>query len=182
MTEILRMITTAWKLILIAGDRYRYRIRATYGMHYLSGNSAPYFSITATQERAGRRGGRWCDDACGCMHDAIAQHFPHLVPLIRWHLADQTGVPMHYAANAAYWFGKIGSPKERGYDPDPLGAFQSTVIFGAVEGDTMPASLDEVPAWCAARLPALREAFARDMAAAGVAMIPASEWQKGGTE
>lgn len=42
--------------------------------------------------------------ACGCLHDAIAQAFPELAPLIRWHLTSTDG-PMHYEANTVYLAG-----------------------------------------------------------------------------
>jgi len=43
-------------------------------------------------------------ESCGCIHDDIAKAFPELVPLIQWHLMNETG-PMHYAANVCYHAG-----------------------------------------------------------------------------
>lgn len=40
-------------------------------------------------------------EACGCIHAEIAQAFPELAHLIRWHLNNSDG-PMHYIANAVY--------------------------------------------------------------------------------
>ena len=40
-------------------------------------------------------------DAGGCLHDEIAQYFPELAPLIKWHLPSTDG-PMHYIANTTY--------------------------------------------------------------------------------
>lgn len=40
----------------------------------------------------------------GCCHDEIAQVFPELAPLIRWHLFDTRG-PLHYIANTVYLAG-----------------------------------------------------------------------------
>lgn len=60
-----------------------------YGMHYIQGNSMPYFAIT-TQG--------------GCMHNEVKKIFPELAELIRYHLVDQNGQPMHYIANAMYWY------------------------------------------------------------------------------
>ena len=39
--------------------------------------------------------------AGGCVHDTIAEVFPELAPLIKWHLADPSG-PMHYLSNALH--------------------------------------------------------------------------------
>lgn len=43
-------------------------------------------------------------EACGCIHDEIAQAFPELAPLIRWHLTS-SDMPMHYVANTVYLAG-----------------------------------------------------------------------------
>lgn len=40
--------------------------------------------------------------SCGCLHDEIAEHFPELAPLIKWHLCSSDG-PMHYLANTLYF-------------------------------------------------------------------------------
>lgn len=54
------------------------------------------FSITGTvYDKRGRH------DAGGCIHDDIAQFFPELAPLIKWHLMS-TDSPMHYVANTVY--------------------------------------------------------------------------------
>lgn len=56
------------------------------------------FSITGTA-KAGRG-----HEIGGCIHEEIAQYFPELAPLIKWHLFDQSG-PMHYIANTLYLAG-----------------------------------------------------------------------------
>lgn len=40
----------------------------------------------------------------GCCHDEIAQHFPELAHLIKWHLVSTDG-PLHYIANTLYHAG-----------------------------------------------------------------------------
>ena len=45
--------------------------------------------------------GRHDCEACGCLHDEIAQAFPDLAPLIKWHLTSTDG-PLHYLANTLY--------------------------------------------------------------------------------
>jgi hypothetical protein len=83
------------------------RVRATYGMHYIQGNSLPYFSVTGDVQEKGDHG--WTESGGGCCHEAISELFPELVPLIRWHLVDQTGVPSHYMANALYYWKTLKS-------------------------------------------------------------------------
>jgi hypothetical protein len=67
------------------------------GLHYIAGNSAPYFSLTADEYE----NGRWASG--GCQHDLILQHFPELADLAAMHLSDLDGAPMHAEANAWYW-------------------------------------------------------------------------------
>lgn len=133
-------------------------------------------SVTGTTHRRQRR--RWREDSGGCIHDEIAEHFPELAPLIKWHLCSQEKGPMHYVANAQYWASiAAGLLAPSKYGPDPAAAFESTVVFGAVEGDELPwsdwpehdndatdrerrAELDaRVKAWCEARFDALMAAF-----------------------
>lgn len=84
------------------------KIVVTYGMEYLKGNPLPYFSITGEI-----RDKHNIMECCGCLRDEIALHFPHLVPLITWHLCNQDGTPMHYIANGLYWAAGAIDLKER---------------------------------------------------------------------
>lgn len=43
-------------------------------------------------------------DSCGCIHDTIAEVFPELAPLIKWHGCSTDG-PLHYVANTVYLAG-----------------------------------------------------------------------------
>jgi hypothetical protein len=125
------MKQTEWKVI----EDGKRRIRAEYGLRAI-GNQAPYFAITAEIERASH--GRWREDSCGCLHAEVAEHFPELAPLIRWHLCTPGTGPMHYLENAVYWWElAVGVSKweRRPYDPDPCKAFASHVVLGAVEGE-----------------------------------------------
>ncbi len=67
------------------------RIHCTIRFDDECGNGHQSFSIT----------GETTDGCCGCIHELIAEHFPELEPLIKWHLVDTDG-PMHYVANATY--------------------------------------------------------------------------------
>jgi len=76
-------------------------------MHYILGNSQPYFSITAFTERKGKNRHSevtWFKDSYGCLHDLIKEKAPHLAPLIQFHLCDQDGLPMYYLENGYYWY------------------------------------------------------------------------------
>jgi hypothetical protein len=75
------------------------KITATAVLHQHQGNSAPHFSITADIYHPRARD----IDAGGCLHDEIARHFPALIKFLPLHLSDNTGRPMHAAANAKYW-------------------------------------------------------------------------------
>ena len=61
-------------------------------------NGHETFSITGEV----RSPARW--EAGGCTHEAIAEVFPELEPLIKWHLTSTDG-PMHYVANTCYHAG-----------------------------------------------------------------------------
>lgn len=43
--------------------------------------------------------------ASGCIHDEIAEHFPELIPLLKYHLCSTDG-PIHYVANTMYLAGR----------------------------------------------------------------------------
>lgn len=115
---------------------------------------------------------------------------PDLVKLLRWHMCDIDRGPMYYVANATYWAEYIAGCSRwprRAYDPDPREAFEHTVVFGALETDTMPdlnafpgedpGDMDSmvwkvhtqahvkcvVTEWCEARLPALIEGMRADL-------------------
>lgn len=88
------------------------------GLHYMMGNSTPYFSITATLYENRR------NIAGGCLHDDIERQFPgQFSDLIALHLSDMSGVPMHFIANGWYFLaGALGGAGERyhfGADKSP---------------------------------------------------------------
>lgn len=84
-------------------------------------------TITATGTRKGRGGyysGR--EIACGCLHDEVAEHFPELAHLIKWHLCAADG-PMHYLANTIYLAGDRDSSGRRAGEPS---SWEHVVQFG----------------------------------------------------
>lgn len=74
-------------------DRYSMKIKIRYDDE--CGNGHNTFSITGNIRCNG------LEDRCGCVHDEIAKHAPHLAHLIKWHLVSSDG-PMHYIANVTY--------------------------------------------------------------------------------
>lgn len=75
------------------------------GVHYIRGNSAPYFSITAAGYDCGSEFG-------GCCHEIILKHFPKFADLVALHLSGIDGMPMHADSNGWYdlagYFGGAG--------------------------------------------------------------------------
>jgi hypothetical protein len=87
-------------LIMFKKHSDYYRIAATVRYDDRHANGHNTFSITGQIDRQ-LPTGRWINEECGCIHAAIAQHFPKLAPLIKWHLVSTDG-PLHYIANTCY--------------------------------------------------------------------------------
>ena len=102
----------------------------------LSPHQLPYFSIT----------GSTSDGSCGCIHDEIAQYFPEYAELIKFHLFDVNGLPLHYMANSEYFF------KKSKFD-----AFKSLVMFDE-NVDVMPNELDLI-VWLSGRQQQIKKNF-----------------------
>lgn len=131
------------------------RITTTYGMQDIApGKQPPYFSITADMSKGAHR-------SIGCLHDEIRKYFPELSELIQWHLCDITGLPMHYFANAEYWF------EQKNWD-----YVKSTIVFGALPSDmcyNVPnMTMEEFHSFLERRLPMLKVAFTECMKRFGV--------------
>jgi hypothetical protein len=163
------MIVTPWKEFREGATAYR--IQAKYGMDYdfaKRNNQAPYFSITASIDR--KSGSRWVEDSGGMLHDQIAEHFPDLEPLLKWHLMGPEG-PLHYIANAKYWWDHYTGKSQydlKSYDPDPEEAFERTVICDQSEVPPKSTPWSDVKAWLEERLEGLVEEFEDEMDSIGV--------------
>lgn len=81
-------------------------LHVTAELHSLKGQE-PHFSVTAED-----RYNRHHVQACGCMHEEVLRYWPKLAPVVRVHLSDRHGVPMHAVANALYHAG-IGKYSSR---------------------------------------------------------------------
>lgn len=115
----------------IIEPRETYRIEAVANMHYIFGNSSPYFAITADMRNSLGR-----EEACGCLHDEICLAIPELRPYIKWHLTGLEG-PMHYEANAVfYWQQWRHETKYLAQHYDPYEAFQRLTQWGLYGNET----------------------------------------------
>ena len=176
MTTINSTNTFQTRTTVIKDGRRKLQLTVQFGMQHLHGNAQPYFSMTAETRRFWR-GKPYKVESCGCMHDTIVKHFPELAPLVKWHLADQSGIPMHYKANALYWRDcLLGKFPHRSYDPDPVETFASHVCYGSVEGDDEERieermRSDDLGEWLDKRAVALAARFVADMSAHGIKMM-----------
>lgn len=102
------------------------------------GNGRNSFAITGeiwASSKEGKAYGRDCE-CCGCIHDEIIKHLPHLEKYIRWHgmFAD---APMHYVANTMYHVSDKdcwGRRKGEGY------AFEPHLLVSSTVGETTATS------------------------------------------
>jgi hypothetical protein len=62
----------------------------------------------------------------GCIHEAIAESFPELAPLIKWHLFSEDG-PMHYVANTCY---HASDRDSRGFKKGEPNSWNEVIQFG----------------------------------------------------
>jgi hypothetical protein len=83
-------------------------------LYRVGGNEHPHFSLTGVETDRGR------EVAWGQLHERLLEVWPDLAPLAAIHLADDRGVPMHAAANMAYWLGFAPVyESSRSYGPTP---------------------------------------------------------------
>lgn len=98
-------------------DGERFKMLVCGGLHYIRGNHAPYFSLTADIRRASKVSGKWVEDSGGCCHDEILKHCPEFASLAALHLSDWHGVPMHAEANGWHWFAGAAGGLGQKYGP-----------------------------------------------------------------
>jgi len=160
-------------------DGHAYEATVHAGLTKL-GQQTPYISVTVDVYRRVR--GRLVEDSFGCQHDLAVKLFPEVAGLIPLHLVAWDGevaTPLHYKANARYWLEMAtGQSKwtRRPYDPDPIEAFQSTVVWGAApEFDTEVPDLAELDEWLDARQAHISAKVAESLNTLGIE-TPAS-WQ-----
>lgn len=146
------------------------RIRVTAGLHWLDGNAAPYWSVTAAIGTPRElQTGDW--QSGGCCHDEVLRHWPQLAPVVALHLADDAGVPMHAVANAIYHAGRSRRFGGSGYYPANADHLRSHLRINAEQArqliEEAPTAraielfvVDQIPRWrdeSAAALQLLRD-------------------------
>lgn len=130
------MHQTDWILI----DGHTIRTRFKYGYSYITGNKEPYVSITQDSKFSD---GGWCFGAANM--DMVSAWEPELAPLCKWHLSGIDSGPMHYIANAKYWW-EVVHGRDRLYSwysegsssKSPLEAREILVkhiVYGALDED-----------------------------------------------
>jgi hypothetical protein len=90
-------------------SRVNLTVRVIGGLHYIKGNSLPYFSLTKEEHRKGFP--NQCQ-SFGCDHETILKYFPKFADLAALHLSDIDGVPMHAEGNG--WYNLAGALSENG--------------------------------------------------------------------
>lgn len=81
------------------GHRVPLTFKVHGGLHYLRGNSSPYFSLTSWSHRAGFP--NQCQSG-GADHETILKYYPKFADLAALHLSDIDGKPMHSSDNGWY--------------------------------------------------------------------------------
>src|SRR5262249_11109673 len=142
-----------WKRVMTrqyVEDGRRRKIRVEYGMEQ-SGDHEPYFSVTREVRELHRS--TWAHLVSGAGQEEIERHVSRLRPFLKWQLATVRG-PMHYPANAAYWWDHVIGRRQLGeFDRgriDPLEAFVDAAVIGALPDDEMPPEgtpTEEVVEW-----------------------------------
>lgn len=98
------------------------RIVVEYGLREMK-DQKPYFTVTGSIEE--RRGSRWRDDVCGCIHEEIERLFRgEFSDLIALHLCSEDGAPLHTVRNGIYFLagcveGNLGERYHLGNGADP---------------------------------------------------------------
>lgn len=119
----------------------QYQIKVSLKLFYISGNSVPYFSITA-DIYTGRNFKTL--ESCGCMPDEIAKHFPELETFLQWHLVG-LDKPMHYIENSLYWFGFTENKyKDSHYYKTRKDAAKNTCLYGILRDDPNNFTLNDL--------------------------------------
>jgi len=124
----------------------KFRIAATGELTHREGNPRPYFSITG-QVQEQRKNYHWADVSAGAIHEEILEAFPGLEPLVKVHLSDDLGVPMHAYSNAAYFAGCYGEAIQLEKLANHLRVAKAEAIVLCGIAAVRPRNTDPVTAW-----------------------------------
>jgi hypothetical protein len=145
-----------------------FKIVATFELEDLG--QGAYFAATADTWEQNPGNHHWYEASCGMLHDKIIRYFPKYEKYLKWHLCHLDRGPWYYFENSLFWAGKKGQYK----DTPNAKHFKSTIVYGAAEGDDVPAeeitnefleaaTEEEIRAVLEERHPAMMSAFYRDM-------------------
>jgi hypothetical protein len=124
------------------GWRIEEKVKVTAGLHFIEGNSSPYFSVTGETWDRADGSTYWREGSCGQVTAEIKALWPELRPALDLHLSDDNGEPMHSLANARYWLGRT---KYQDYDRDTL---MRHLRITAEEADLLHSQTDdELAVW-----------------------------------
>lgn len=141
-------------------DGVKYLIKATVKHDDRCKNGHNTFSITGELYGSDR------SDSFGCIHEEIAEHFPELRHLLKWHGCTTDG-PLHYIANTVYRAGDRDHWGKAGEKERDLDAARRSAIWPDATDEQLCSSKEELTALLEARLPALLKEFRRDVEAFG---------------
>lgn len=164
-------------------DGQEKRIKATLELSSYGGGE-PYFSMTGELYEKGKGGG-WIELGGGAIGEEIGRQIPYLAPFEKWHLFYVNSGPVHYEANAVYWWELGTARRSRELERKPPDyyreIFKEHVIFGTaptwdnINPFLLMEPLEESPnpddphiyirPWLRARLEEVRAAFLKDMEA-----------------
>jgi len=173
-------------------DHFQYKGTVTFGMHYIYGNSNPYFFITGETYRRENDKERWTEDSCGCIHDLIVERKPELKALLSFHGRGQDGTPKCYIANTIYFYEcyrneyrvfKNSEPEQYSdTDKEKYRSYfcENTLLDLSFDVDSLKLEAsktildleaDGLKLWLEARLPYLQEKFLENMTKFNVELI-----------
>ena len=81
----------------------------TLALHTCGENQSAYFSATYEQYIKDKPDRHYRDNgisSCGCGVEEFAHRFPKIAPYFGWHLVSIDSGPIHYVANAKFWYEK----------------------------------------------------------------------------
>lgn len=162
MTKLVKNQTKRYGPVEYHVDGQRHRITATVRHDDRCGNGHNTFSITGEIDVFS--GGKWREEAFGCLHNDISIHFPELAPLIKWHLTSTDG-PMHYIANTCYHAGDRDCWGHPGMKERNLDAARECAVWPEATKEDLTAPGIELR--LQARLPALMADFRRAVESLG---------------
>ena len=115
------------------GKQYKITANVRYDDKCNNGHNS--FAITTNIESSFSKQ-VWSEESGGCCHEEIAEHFPLLAPLIKWH-GTTSEWPLHYIENTVYAAG------DKDYNGLAKGEFRHFKSLGKLQNG----GVEGVPLW-----------------------------------